>query len=121
MIYKFLYEKYLINEMVSISKENSIFSTRLIFSSEVTLNVLSFLYFLFYHNILKIDVNKFYIESIVIGILFGLLVGFIFVKKQKLIDQINKNLKSNPLIRTIAILYTLLTFYIFIVNIKNVI
>ncbi len=120
MIYKFLFEKYLINEMISISKENSIFSTRLIFASEISLNLLSLFYFISSHDIIAISIDRVYVTSLIVAFSLGIFVSFVIVKKKKLINYIDQNQKSNLLIRTVSIIYTILTFYFFIINLSRV-
>ncbi len=119
-IYKFLYEKYLINDIFSISKENSIFSTQLIFSSEITLNTLSLLYYLNYHKILNLHIDDFFMLSLLIAGIIGLLIGFVFIQKKKLMDYINQKRKSNFLIKVIAIIFSIMTYIFFICNISRI-
>jgi len=116
MIYSFLKSKFLFNDKFSSSKENSIFSTKLIFSSELALNILSILGILHLRGTFTfIDPNIIY--PIIISFCVPLIFIFTFIKSNDILSA-----RSSKQMKIFAVTYSVLTYAIFLLvmfKIKN--
>ena len=68
MFYKFLYEKFLMNNKYSVSPENTLYSILIQFSMEIALNIMSLL--------ILLDFTKYYPFSNKRNLLFFLIIPF---------------------------------------------
>ena len=115
MIYKWLYEKFLMNNKNSISVENTMFSTLLKFSSEVVFNLISILSYLIYY--FELNFNSLICVGIIIFILTPLSI-FLIVDKSKIIEMYHKRINSNLRVKIFSITFTVLTYLLFIYRIQ---
>jgi hypothetical protein len=82
MIYKVLHEKYLINNKISVGNENSVFSTLLSFSAELTLNIITVSLILFHQDLLPVNPKDYIGVFFIISSIFSLLISFGFLNKK---------------------------------------
>jgi hypothetical protein len=117
LIYKFLNSKYAFNRKMGRNDSDSVFSTRIIFSTELAMNALSIVA-LFFMDYPKLELtSQNYIIVIIISFLLPLILTFKILKYDKIV-----NTKSNKNWRVISICYSIATYIIFfylIVKLKN--
>ena len=115
MIYKVIYEKFLINDKFSIGKSNALFSTKLILSSEIAMNLFAAYYFLNKYFNINFDLVTLILTamSIPLFIVFGL------VKNTRILELDNKGRKSNNLHLAIAVTYSIISFICFIMVLER--
>ncbi len=119
LIYKFLNSKYSFNRKIGRNDSDSVFSTRIFFSTELALNTLSLVALFFLNNTKYELTNQEYAEIIIISFLLPLIVTFKILKYDKIV-----NTKSGRNWRIISIGYSLITYVVFfymIVKMKNII
>ncbi len=120
MLYKFLYEKYLINNSFSVSSENSIFSTLLIFASELGLNIIT-LFIIFFGELFLPFKDKMHVIFLIVGsMLVGIIISFIILHKKKIISLIKEEKESIFIIKISSIAYSIITYSLFLLTISQI-
>ncbi|RZS99730.1 hypothetical protein EV197_0954 [Aquimarina brevivitae] len=115
MLHKIIHEKFLINDNFSLIKSNTLFSTKLILSSEIAMNLFTLYYFLNKYFDVKFDL----ITIILIAMVTPLFIVFGLVKDDKILELDKNCQKSNKLNRSIAIIYSILSFTCLIMVLKK--
>ena len=116
MIYKILKSKYLLNNKLSVSSENSLFSIKLIFSGELALNILTVLGILQINDLLSIfKTHETLIFTLIVSFIFPIIMIFTLIKSDKMITT-----ETNLQWKYISIFYSVITYVAFFLIITNI-
>jgi len=115
LVNQILFEKYLMSKGMSPSKENTIFSVLLIFSTELALNIITLLIIFGIEDIFSFDDKKNVILLITIPFVIGLVLSFRVLGKKRLSYYVETEKESEKVLKILSICYSMVTYLLFFI------